>query len=198
MDNSHPDTGKLQQWWEQSLKNSATDFGAIHACLYEGLYSYACKLLGDDELADDAVQDLFVKIWQKRATIGAIQKVKPYFYTALRRQVLNLLRDLKLKNLKISLVTQPDIAFSHEEILIKKEEAEGLKTQVLQLLNQLPKRQREVIYLYYFENMSLTQIAEIMDINHQSVMNLKQRALQKMRSANIFSLFFFICYLHHV
>lgn len=197
MDDSHPDTGSLQQWWEQSLKNSTTDFGAIHACLYEGLYSYACKLLGDEELADDMVQELFIKIWHKRATIGPVKKVKSYFYTALRRQVLNQLRNAKLKSAKISLFPQPDIAFSQEEILVKKEEDEALKSQVLQLINSLPKRQREVIYLHYYENMSLTQIAEIMDINHQSVMNLKQRALLKMRAANILSLFIFLCQLHH-
>jgi RNA polymerase sigma-70 factor (ECF subfamily) len=189
MDELQHDNETLRTWWLKSMDNDTTSFGHIHAALFNGLYNYAAKLLNDDELANDAIQDLFIKIWNKRNSIGEIQKVKPFFYTSLRRQIFNQLRDLKLRNLKISLITQPDIEFTQEEILIKNETDAGLKEKILLLLNTLPKRQREVIYLHYFENMSLSQVSTVMEINHQSVMNLKQRALQKMRSANILSVF---------
>jgi RNA polymerase sigma-70 factor (ECF subfamily) len=193
MDELQPDNETLLTWWQQSLDNDTASFGCIHAALFNGLYNYAAKILNDEDLADDAIQELFIKIWFKRSSIGPVQKVKPFFYTVLRRQVFNQLRDLKLRNLKISLIMQPDIEFSHEEILIKKEQDAGLKDKILELLNTLPKRQREVIYLYYFENMSLSQISAVMAINNQSVMNLKQSALQKMRTANILSLFLLLC-----
>ena len=191
-----PDNEKLQQWWKLTLNNDTVAFGSIHASLFSGLYNYAVKLLNDEELADDAVQELFIKIWNKRSSINNIQKVKPYFYTVFRRQVLNQLRDIKLRNLRISMMTQPDIEFSQEEIVIKNEADAGLKEKVLKLINTLPERQREVIYLHYFENMTMTQIAEIMKINTQSAMNIKQRALQKMRSANLLSFFLLLCAIH--
>ncbi len=197
MDEMQPENEQLRIWWQQSLKNDTASFGHIHASLFQGLYCYAAKLLNDEELADDAIQDLFIKVWNKRSSIGDLQKVKAYFYTALRRQVLNQLRDLKLRHLKINMSVQPDIEFSHEEILIKREEDAGLKEKILELLNSLPKRQREVIYLHYFENMGLTQITEVMDINYQSVLNLKQRAIQQMRSNNILSLFILCCSMYH-
>jgi len=193
MNELQPDNEILRTWWQQSMDNDTVSFGFIHTALFNGLYNYAAKLLNDDELANDAIQDLFIRIWNKRTSIGEIQKIKPFFYTSLRRQVFNQLRDLKLRNLKISLITQPDIEFTQEEILIKNEIDAGLKEKILHLLNTLPKRQREVIYLHYFENMSLSQVAVIMEINHQSVMNLKQRALQSMRSANILSVFLLLC-----
>jgi RNA polymerase sigma-70 factor (ECF subfamily) len=189
MDELQSDNETLLTWWQQSLNNDTASFGCIHAALFNGLYNYAAKILNDEDLADDAVQELFIKIWFKRSSIGQVQKVKPFFYTVLRRQVFNQLRDLKLRNLKISLISQPDIEFSQEEILIKREHESGLKDKILALLNSLPRRQREVIYLHYFENMSLKQISIVMEINHQSVMNLKQRAIQKMRSANMLSIF---------
>ena len=197
MDELQADNGKLQMWWQQSLCNDTAAFGNIHAVLFEELYSYAAKLLNNDTLADDAIQDLFIKIWNKRTSIGAIEKVKPFFYTALRRQLLNQLRDIKLKQLKISLVNEPDIEFSQEEIIIKKEDSEGLKEKITNLLNTLPARQKELLYLYYFENMSINQIAEVMGINQQSAMNLKQRALQKLRTENLLSFFFLLCSLYH-
>jgi RNA polymerase sigma factor (sigma-70 family) len=197
MDERQTDNEPLQRWWRQSIENDTASFGKLHAALFDGLYNYANKLLGSTALAEDAVQDLFIKIWNKRNTIGVIQKPKPFFYTALRRQILNQLRDLKVKQLKITLASEPEIEFSQEEIVIKKEEDADLKFQILHLLNSLPNRQREVIYLFYFENLSLSQIAGIMEINSQSAMNLKQRAIQKMRSENLLSFFLLLFSAHH-
>ncbi|MES2848983.1 MAG: sigma-70 family RNA polymerase sigma factor [Bacteroidota bacterium] len=187
----------LKNCWQQCLANDTAALGHIHAALFEGLYNYAGKLLNDDALADDAVQELFIKIWQKRSSIGSLEKVKPFFFTALRRQILNQLRDIKSKQLKINAVPEPDIEFSQEEIIIKKEDDTGLKEKILQILNTLPERQREVIYLHFFEDMALAQVAEVMAINYQSVQNLKQRALQNMRSADLLSLFTLLYTAYH-
>ncbi|MFT3682820.1 MAG: sigma-70 family RNA polymerase sigma factor [Ferruginibacter sp.] len=191
------DNDMLQQWWQQCLNNDTGAFAAIHEALFEGLYNYAAKLLDDEDLADDAIQDLFIKIWNKRFSIGSLRKVKPFFYTTLRRQVLNQLRDSKVRHIKISMTAEPAIEFSQEEIFIQKEADAGLKEKIISLLNSLPERQRELIYLHYFENLTITQIAEIMNINQQSAMNIKQRALQKMRSVNLLHLFLLLCTICH-
>ncbi|HOZ76721.1 MAG TPA: sigma-70 family RNA polymerase sigma factor [Ferruginibacter sp.] len=188
-----PDNEHLKSCWQRCLAGNNTAFALIHATLFDGLYNYAFKLLGDHSLADDSVQELFIKIWQKRSSIGDIEKVKPFFFTSLRRQILNQLRDKRSKQQKIDSLPEPEIEFTQEEIIIKKESDSGLKEKILQLLNTLPERQREVIYLHFFEEMPLAQVADVMSVNYQSVQNLKQRALQNMRSANIFSLFFLLC-----
>jgi RNA polymerase sigma factor (sigma-70 family) len=188
-----PDNEHLKSCWQRCLAGNNTAFALIHATLFDGLYNYAFKLLGDQSLADDSVQELFIKIWQKRSSIGDIEKVKPFFFTSLRRQILNQLRDKRSKQQKIDSLPEPEIEFTQEEIIIKKESDSGLKEKILQLLNTLPERQREVIYLHFFEEMPLAQVADVMSVNYQSVQNLKQRALQNMRSANIFSLFFLLC-----
>jgi RNA polymerase sigma factor (sigma-70 family) len=181
-------TDQLHDWWLQALEGDTRAFHAIHGELFRGLYDYAVKLLQDSQLADDAVQELFVKIWVKRAVIGPLQKVKPYFFTALRRQILNQLRNLHLRELRIGLLPRPDIDFSPEEIVVRNEEYLSLQAKIAIVLNELPKRQKEVIYLHYFEEMDYTQIAEVMGIHYQSVLNLTQKALRKLRSANLLSL----------
>ena len=188
MDTNPLDTALLEDWWKQSIEGDSHAFQRIHHALFGGLYNYSLKLLQDRELAGDAVQELFVKVWVKRATIGPLQRVKPYFFTALRRQILNQLRNLHLRELKISGMPRPDIGFSPEEIVIQNEEYHSLQNKITELLNDLPKRQKEVIYLHYFEEMDYTQIAAIMGIHYQSVLNLTQKALQKLRSANLLSL----------
>jgi RNA polymerase sigma-70 factor (ECF subfamily) len=181
-------TDQLHNWWLQALEGDTRAFHAIHGELFRGLYDYAMKLVQDSQLADDAVQELFVKIWVKRAVIGPLQKVKPYFFTALRRQILNQLRNLHLRELRIGALPRPDIDFSPEEIVVRNEEYLSLQAKIAVVLNELPKRQKEVIYLHYFEEMDYTQIAEVMGIHYQSVLNLTQKALRKLRSANLMSL----------
>jgi RNA polymerase sigma factor (sigma-70 family) len=180
-------TDQLYDWWLQALEGDTHAFRRIHGELFGGLYDYALKLLQDSELADDAVQELFVKIWIKRGVIGKLRKVKPYFFTALRRQILNQLRNLQLRELRIGALPRPDIDFSPEEIVVRNEEYLSLQTKIAALLNELPKRQKEVIYLHYFEEMDYAQIAEVMGIHYQSVLNLTQKALQKLRQANLLS-----------
>lgn len=180
-------TDQLYDWWLQALEGDTHAFRHIHGELFGGLYDYALKLLQDSELADDAVQELFVKIWIKREVIGTLRKVKPYFFTALRRQILNQLRNLQLRELRIGALPRPDIDFSPEEIVVQNEEYLSLQTKIAALLNELPKRQKEVIYLHYFEEMDYAQIAEVMGIHYQSVLNLTQKALQKLRQANLLS-----------
>jgi RNA polymerase sigma factor (sigma-70 family) len=194
-DNLHH-TDSLSLWWQQSLEGDDYAFSSIHRELFHGLYSYALKLLQDGELANDAVQELFVKLWAKRETIGKLRKVKPYFFTVLRRQILNQLRNLHLRDRIISRIGGPDIDFSPEEIVVRSEEYISLQNKITALLNELPKRQKEVIYLHYFEEMDYNQIAAIMGINYQSVLNLTQKALQKLRSADLLLLLLSLSYLY--
>jgi len=182
-------TDQLEESWQKSLEGDTEAFHRIHRELFQGLFNYSLKLLEDNALAGDAVQELFIKIWIKRSSIGGLRNVKSYFFTALRRQILNQLRNLRLRELKISDIPQPDIDFSPEEIVIRKEEYGSLQGRIVELLNELPQRQKEVIYLHYFENMDYTQIAEVMGIRYQSVLNLTQKALQKLRSANLLTIF---------
>jgi RNA polymerase sigma-70 factor (ECF subfamily) len=198
MDNSPLYTDNLEELWILALKGDADAFRDIHRALFKGLYNYALKLLQDGDLARDAVQDLFVKIWVRRDGIGTVQKIKPYFFTALRRQVLNQLRNLHHRELQIGGLPRPDIDFSPEEIVVRNEEYATLQNKIAALLNELPRRQKEVIYLRYFEEMDYTQIAEIMGIHYQSVLNLTQKALQKLRSANLLSMLFCLAVLYRL
>ena len=63
--------------------------------------------------------------------------------TSLRRQILNNIRNRQLQQLKVKVSRQPDIEFSHDEIVMKKEEDNSLHDKVLVLLNTLPRRQKK-------------------------------------------------------
>ncbi len=68
-----------------------------------------------------------------------------------------------------------------ELVLIERESIVRQSQQVARYLNELPRRQREIIYLKYYQNLDREEIAEVMGISHQSVSNLLQKALLALR-----------------
>jgi len=175
----------LQQCWESVLAGDTDALRVIHEHLYASLHHYAKSMLKDEALADDAIQDIFIKAWTQRDKIGKLQHVKAFFFTMLRRHNLNQLRSFKTRLLHLGLLTssQDDIEFSPEDIVVRSEAENEDKARIGLLLNQLPKRQKEVIYLKYFEELDYKDIAVIMKINYQSVVNLAFKALQYLKTA---------------
>ena len=57
------------------------------------------------------------------------------------------------------------------------------KESVSRLLNELPDRQKEVLFLKYYSNLKVTEISEVMNINYQSVLNMMHKAIKKMRQS---------------
>ncbi|SIO49552.1 RNA polymerase sigma factor [Chitinophaga niabensis] len=165
--------------WQLVLQGDARAYAGIHGRLHPVLYRYALAMLGNEDVAQDAVQEVFIRIWYKKETIGLLQNVRAFFFTALRRQALNQLRGLR--SLQILPPSEPDIAFSPEDILIEQEHEAERQSKISQYLNQLPPRQKEVIYLRFYEELPYTEIAEIMKVNYQSVINLAHKALTQLR-----------------
>jgi RNA polymerase sigma factor (sigma-70 family) len=71
--------------------------------------------------------------------------------------------------------------FSHEWLLIEQESLNEMTQKVSELLNELPKRQREVLYLRFYQNLERAEIADIMGINEQSVSNHLQAAFKNFK-----------------
>ena len=91
----------LQKCWESVLAGDTEALRIIHENLYPSLHHYAKSMLKDEALADDAIQEIFIKAWTQRARIGKMQHVKAFFFTMLRRHNLNQLRSLKTKLLHL-------------------------------------------------------------------------------------------------
>ncbi len=157
-------------------------YASLHQSLYPGLHHYLFKMIRDSDVVDDLLQELFVKLWRKRDRIGTIKSVKSYFFTAARSMAINYFRQIKSQSLRLANFVQPEMEFSAEEIMISGEINTELKTFMVDALNQLPARQREIVYLKYYEEMDYQKIAEVTGIQYQSVINHVFRGLQTLRA----------------
>ncbi|NWJ52503.1 MAG: RNA polymerase sigma factor [Bacteroidetes bacterium] len=159
---------------------------------FDTLYNYGKKITNDNELVKDCIQELFFRIWKNKVDLTSISYIKSYLLKGLRRQILNVL-ELKYNHVdKIELEDNFLIEFSHEDYLIQMQNEDGLRTQIISALNQLSKKQREAIYLRYFEELEYSEIAEVMNINLQSVKNNVHRGLNALRDIISVSLLFWI------
>jgi RNA polymerase sigma factor (sigma-70 family) len=139
------------------------------------------KISHDSELVKDSIQEFFYRMWKNNIDLHSISNVKFYLLKGLRRQILNV---YELKNYqvnKIELDENIGVEFSPEDYFINDQTEEQLRTRVVKALNKLSPKQREAIYLRYFEGLDYAEIAGIMNINIQSAKNNVQRALESLK-----------------
>lgn len=120
------------------------------------------KLLRDDELAKDAMQELSLKLWNARESIDVDQSFKAYLFRIAENLVFDYYKKMARDRAKeTSLLSELEDWYSHiEEDLISKENI----SQVRAIIDKLPEKQRKAYVLHKMEGKSYKEIAEIMDI----------------------------------
>jgi len=169
--------------WEALQQGSQQAFATIYDRYFERLYEYGMRLHPDDDLVKDAIQELFIKLWTNKDTLSTPVNPRPYLLVALRSTIYNRLRPHK-NRVVISLDQQHHdflAHFSPESAYIKKEQLQAQHQQLLNALNQLNARQKEILYLRFFEELDYESIATIMNISVKGAYKLSARALQNMR-----------------
>lgn len=145
---------------------------------YDTLYRYGLRLTGEEELTKDSIQTVFQQLWQRRTALGPVAAVGPYLLTALRRQ---LARDQQAQRRQSELASVYETEFEVQYTPDDFDLPEAQHQQLLEALEQLSDRQREAVYLKFFNSLSYEQIAEVMALNVQSVRNLIHLGLKVMR-----------------
>lgn len=170
----------LSQLWAEACGGNTGSYALIHKNLFSDLYYYLLRMLKDDELAEDILQDLFIKMWEKRCKIGPIAQVRFYFFRSARSMAINHIKKEKVRFLNPN-EFDTDFDFSPEDVMVKEEESVEAKAALLQALNTLPNRQREILYLKYYDGWSYEEISGITGIRYQSVVNHVHRAVLHLR-----------------
>jgi RNA polymerase sigma factor (sigma-70 family) len=149
------------------------------------LYSYGLKIVNDEHLVKDSIQEVFIQLINKRKTLLITPKIHIYLFKSLRNQLFEKLRDRNRKqNILESLSFNENIYEKHaEEILIDSEERKIVQDVIVSAVNQLTNRQQEVIFLKYTEDLDYDEIAQILNIDIESVRTLVYRSLKSLKKA---------------
>lgn len=150
------------------------------------MFNYGYKMTGDREMVKDAIQELFIEIWQNRQRLGDTDAIKYYLYKSLRRKIARIQSRSENSLFRKFMDTDVREVSPSQEFIIIREQASLERTEMLSsLLNKLTRRQKEVMYLRYFDELSCDQIAMIMQLSKQAVYNLIHHALAELRKAAV-------------
>ena len=143
-----------------------------------GLSRFTYAILRNKELAEEAVSDVFFKIWIHRAKIEGIENFKAYLYTSARNTALNYLdkekreKAILLEDIKVSM---PINEICPESELISKE----LKEAIGLAIDHLPERCKLIYSLAKVENLKYKEIAQILDISVKTIDHQLTIAIKK-------------------
>jgi RNA polymerase sigma factor (sigma-70 family) len=167
--------------WDRFLEGDKIAFEELMKSHFATLFHYGTKFSKDKEFIKDCIQDLFLQLWESRQNLSNSVMVKPYLMASLRRRIHRATLPVQFSDALIESKDIFDIEFSIEEKFIQDESTLMLTQKIKYALEMLPKRQKEVIFLKYFQELEREQIAKIMDIAPQTVSNLLQMAVKQLK-----------------
>lgn len=168
--------------WKALKNGDLNAFSILYKTYYPRLYNYGIKISRNIPLTEDTLQDFFLYVYEHRKNLSDLDSIAPYLFSSYRR---HLIKTLKKKAKIVSFdemdVKIIDIKFTPEEILTHQESETFKNKNITLLLNKLPKRQKEAIYLKYYSGLSTNDIAKIMELNYQSAANTIHKAIKNLR-----------------
>lgn len=168
--------------WDNFRNGNEAAYTELATRYYRTLLHYGLRFTPNVQIAEDALQDLLIHLWLNRQNLNDTPSIKFYLLKSFRHRIIKTLKPLSGE---LELTGQfEDIysEFSSEDVFIQNENELNLKNQVKEMMTQLPSRQREVIYLRFFQGLKSEEIGILLSIKPQSVSNILQRALTTLRN----------------
>lgn len=164
---------------EQNIYSEA-GFEQVFKAYFKPLYAYAKTMVSDKEAAEEIVQQVFFKLWEKRYTITIQETIKAYLYRSVFHGSMNYLKHLKVREEYALYIknTPPG-----ESSALQSLETRELEERLIRALSGLPEKCRTVFQLCRFEELKYKEVAEQLDIPVKTVENEMGKALRLLRAS---------------
>ena len=188
------------QIWNDFLRGSKDAYSFMYKKYARVLYNYGYKIAQNRQLTEDCLQDLFLTILETRDRLGHTDSIKFYLMRSLRREIVRKLTSSPQRETTWTLNqhhpgNESDIdfrvEFQYEPTWLDSQISRDQSEAILRELNQLPARQKEALFLKFFDNLSYDEIAGIMGIETTSAYKVIYKAiaaLQKRMPADLLAL----------
>lgn len=167
--------------WRALVRGDERALGWLFDNFSQGLFNYGMKIVADRELVRDCIQDLFSEIWKNHRRLTVPDAPKLYLLKALKFKVLRESFRQHKRSAWHERHRESEFESCAETVMIADQMSVENHSAVRSALNKLTQRQREVLVLRYFEDLSHDEIAELLQLNKQSVYNLIFSALTSLR-----------------
>ena len=158
------------------------------------LTQYGLKFIPDLPAVEDCLHDVFVWLWTNRQKLDIHYSVKSYLFKSVRTSMLHLLQ----KQNRLQSLSSGDehgypfeLELTPETLVLQNENRRLIRQQIEQVLRTLTPKQKEVIYLRYYEGLNFEDIAQSMNLSVKAAYKLMGRAIATLRE-NMVSILLFV------
>ena len=162
--------------WSRFVEGDHAAFEKIYRRHSDHLFQYGMQVIPHQGKVEDAIHDLFIYLWDHRASVGQVKSIRAYLLISLKRHLLR-------KQSQNKLLFQQDLLSF--ELQIKEDNGE-LEPEIIEQLKKsvekLSPRQREIIYLKFYQGLSYQEIAELLELDLKYTYNLASKAYSLLKS----------------
>lgn len=151
-------------------------FGELYKRYWKDMYHNACKIMRNEDMAQDIVQEVFISLWNRRAELN-VQQVSSYMQQSTRFAVLKSIRKQKIDDQFYSRLRQITSELVEEQPLLFKEQ----QTVLNQLIDELPADCRETFRMSRDEQLTYKQIAQKLEVSEKTVEKRMTKSLKFLR-----------------
>ena len=176
-------------FWQQIRNGDEYALEKVYKASFRSVVLYATEITGQPHLAEEAVQDVFLKIWLNRSELVIKGSFKAYLFQSVHNHALNVIRQQKTRKESVNLVTPEKTwqfisdNYKIDDNLIDKIFSEETETIIEQIIKKLPVQCRKVFQMSRFEFMKNEEIAAKLGLSENTVKTHIYRALQKIALA---------------
>jgi len=181
---AQPISASEEEWLGRARAGDIVAFERIFCSYYDALRDFAEAVAGSPDDAEEAVQEVFLRIWRVRDRWEVHGSLKSYLYGAIRNQVLNQIRDRQTRSkwIERALEANPHPGMGSPEIgADRAAEATNLSALIDIAIERLPTRCRQVFILHRKHGLSYTEIADSLGVSPKTIEKQIARALQQLR-----------------
>lgn len=154
-------------------------FRALFDLYHRNIYGYSISLLKSKELAEENVQEVFLKVWLHRENLDTAKSFKAYLFTIARNQAFNMLN--KAANdaaLKEEVFNTSQEYYEQADYTVREDFCKKLEKQAI---NELPPGRKKIFKMSRKKGMSYEEISTELGISVSTVKNQMSKALESLR-----------------
>jgi len=156
-------------------------FELLYRRYFVRLCAFANKFLNDPQLSEEAVQDIFLKLWENRLTLRGNGSGKSFLFQAVHNKSLNLLAHQKVVNRYSEMIktvySHPEEFDAHDSLMAKE-----LNIRIETIVNDLPTECKRIFLMSRTQGKRHQEIADELQISIKTVETQINRALKKLRA----------------
>ncbi|WP_020531979.1 RNA polymerase sigma factor [Flexithrix dorotheae] len=177
-------------------KGDRISFEKIYKFYHPILFNYGRQFGLSETIVDDCIQDIFIEIWNSRERLK-INALKFYLIKCLRNRITKYLSKNLREKEKAEKYWKEEFEISYDPAILglQAQNKSELESRLINNIKQLSPKQREIIFLIFYNNLSYSEAAEVLNIKIKTVYNQVHNSINSLREALISLLIFWAFYL---